>query len=134
MLRPYSRLDSLKPDFMSSSNAIDNADFPLGAYGLRISGIPHTASLLSRAGRHWPFIEVILKVAQLDANEEHLNESHARLRLQTGGWIELQRDPGQAVYVVSTPLSPDELVHPFLAPAAAVFALGTAAKGSTVAP
>lgn len=122
MLRPYSRLDSLKPDFMSSSNAIDNADFPLGAYGLRISGIPHAASLLSPAGRHWPFVEVILKVAQLDANEERLNESHARLRLQTGGWIELQRDPGQAVYVVSTPLSPDELVHPFLAPAAAVFA------------
>ncbi len=46
--------------------------------------------------------------------------NHARIRLRTGGWIELDRDPGRALYTVPAPLSPEELVHPFLDPVAAV--------------
>jgi hypothetical protein len=95
---------------------------PLGAYGLRLEGIPEAATLLAASAPDWPTVEVAVEVGELQADAEFLDEGRARLRLRTGGWIELERDPGRARFVVPTPLSPDELVHPFLAPAAAVFA------------
>lgn len=94
---------------------------PLGAYGLRILGVPEAAPLLGVAASDWPAVEVIREVGELDADTEHLDEEHARLRLLTGGWVVLRRQPGSARYVVPAPLTVDELVHPFLAPAAAVF-------------
>ena len=42
--------------------------------------------------------------------------------MRTGGSVELDRDLGRAQYTVPGPLSADELVHPFLAPTASVFA------------
>jgi hypothetical protein len=96
--------------------------FPLGAYGLRISGIPDDGSLLGPAAQDWPALELAVEVGELDADEEQLDDDRALVRLRTGGWIKLRREPGHALYVVPTPLSTDELVHPFLAPAAALFA------------
>jgi len=107
---------------MSRSEEAKAENSPLGAYGLRIAGIPGAASLLAAAEPGWPAVEIAVSVGDLDAEAEYLNESQARLRLRTGGWIDLQRDPGSARFVVPAPLSTDELVHPFLAPAAAVFA------------
>jgi hypothetical protein len=96
--------------------------FPYGAYGLRLGGIPDAASVLGAAELAWPAVEIAVEVGDLDADSEFLDDDRARLRLRTGGWIELERDPGRACFVVPAPLSTDELVHPFLAPAAAVFA------------
>jgi hypothetical protein len=107
---------------MSRSEDSKGTKFPLGAYGLRISGIPDGAALLAPAEPDWPAVEIGVEVGDLEADAEFLDETRARLRLRTGGWIELQRDPGEARFVVAAPLSADELVHPFLAPAAAVFA------------
>jgi hypothetical protein len=107
---------------MSSSVEKTQTNFALGAYGLRISGIPGGNSLLGRAGEDWPALEVAVEVRALDAHAEQVDDERALLRLRTGGWIKLRRDPGSALYVVPTPLSTDELVHPFLAPAAALFA------------
>ena len=95
---------------------------PLGAYGLRISGIPDADSLLGPAAEDWPALEVAVEVGELDAEAERLDDDNALLQLRTGGWIDLHREPGRARYVVPTALSTDELVHPFLAPAAALFA------------
>jgi hypothetical protein len=96
-------------------------EMALGAYGLRLVGINEAAALLARAAADWPTVEVFLEVRELDAHGEHLDEDRARLRLRTGGWIELSRKPGRAHYIVPAPMSVDELVHPFLAPSAAVF-------------
>jgi hypothetical protein len=107
---------------MSSSLDTMETKFPLGAYGLRISGIPDDGSLLGPAAQGWPALEVAVEVGELDADEEQLDGDRALVRLRTGGWIKLRREPGRALYVVPTPLSADELVHPFLAPAAALVA------------
>jgi hypothetical protein len=107
---------------MSSSIDTKQTESPLGAYGLRISGIPDGDSLLGAAAEAWPALKITVEVGELDANEEQLDGDRALLRLRTGGWIKLHREPGHALYVVPTPLSTDELVHPFLAPGAALFA------------
>jgi hypothetical protein len=105
---------------MSSSTNMLPRNFPLGAYGLRISGVRGADSMLVRAAASWPAVEISVVVERLEADGEFVDEDNARIRLRTGGWIELDRDSGRARYTVPAALSPEELVHPFLAPAAAV--------------
>lgn len=107
---------------MSRSEGGAETNSPQGAYGLQIAGIPNAAFLLAAAEPAWPAVEIAVEVGDLEADGEFLDKDRARLQLRTGGRIELRRNPGQARYVVPTPLSTHELVHPFLAPAAAVFA------------
>jgi hypothetical protein len=92
----------------------------LGAYGLRLHGADEAQAVLVDADDGWPAVELAVRVGELRADEEHLDDAHARIRLRTGGWIEIDRDPGRALYTVAAPLTADELVHPFLAPVAAV--------------
>jgi hypothetical protein len=92
----------------------------LGAYGLRILGADEAGDALADAPEDWPPVELSVDVGDLDADEEHLDDERARVRLRTGGWVEIERDPGRAHFVVPAALTPDELVHPFLAPVAAV--------------
>lgn len=54
--------------------------------------------------------------------QEWVRPDSAVLRLKTGGHIELDRSPAEAVFVVDRVLSAEELVHPYLAPVAAVMA------------
>jgi hypothetical protein len=96
-------------------------NFPLGAYGLRIAGLPDAGSLLTAAAPDWPLVDVTVEVGELEADVELLDSDRGRLQLKTGGWIELERDPGRARYIVPAPVTTDALVHPYLAPAAAVF-------------
>ena len=107
---------------MASSTTASEMKLPLGAYGLRVAGLRDAGSLLAPASPGWPLVEIVVDVGDLEADGEHLDDQCARLRLKTGGWIELERDPGRARYVVHAPIGPDALVHPYLAPAAAVFA------------
>jgi hypothetical protein len=92
----------------------------LGAYGLRILGADDAEDALAEAPEDWPTVELSVEVGDLDADAEHLDDERARIRLRTGGWVEIERDPGRARFVVPAALTPDELVHPFLAPVAAV--------------
>ena len=107
---------------MSRSTNMAQQNLQLGAYGLRISGIRGADSVLVPAAAGWPAVDVAVEVGRLEADGEFADDDHARIRLRTGGWIELDRDPGRARYTVPAPLSPEELVHPFLAPVAAVCA------------
>jgi hypothetical protein len=104
-------------------------NFPQGAYGLQITGLEDADSLLAAASADWPLVEVSVDVGELEADREQLDDHRGRLRLKTGGWIELRRDPGRARYVVPAALTTDALVHPYLAPAAAVFAHWHAREG-----
>ena len=93
-----------------------------GAYGLRLRNVQRAGRFLVPARASWPRLEIKRRVGDGDAGPEWLTESEARLRLQTGGEIRLDRARGRATYVVPRRLRAAELVHPFLAPAAAVMA------------
>jgi hypothetical protein len=92
-----------------------------GAYGLRITGIDADAMLVP-AGLDWPHLRIVVSVEDSPLTEELLTEDRADLRLRTGGRVAVDRATGVARFIVLRPLTDHELVHPFLAPAAAVMA------------
>jgi hypothetical protein len=51
---------------------------------------------------------------------EHVDDEGAELRLRSGGRVLIDRHGGRVRFEVPHALRPDELVHPYLAPAAAV--------------
>ena len=61
-------------------------------------------------------------MGEAEAPEEEVGEQRARLRLRSGGEIAIDRAERRVLYRVPHPVRPDELVHPYLAPAAAVIA------------
>ena len=62
------------------------------------------------------------EVAPAGEPEEHVGDAEARLRLRSGGEIRIDRGAGTVLYRVPHAVRADELVHPYLAPAAAVIA------------
>jgi hypothetical protein len=95
------------------------ADGSVGAYGFRLAGIG--AELLMPAEDDWPLIELRREVGRATAKHESLSEEGARVLLLNGGEVVLERAPARATFVVPFELRDPELVHPYLAPAAAVF-------------
>src|SRR3954447_11359018 len=93
-----------------------------GAYGLRLSGVEGAENALVPADLSWPSFDLQVRVADSSPGSEHLDQTRARIRLRTGGWIEIDRLRGRALFTVPEALSAEELVHPFLAPVAAVAA------------
>jgi len=93
---------------------------PGGAYGLRLTNVEQARRFLAPARPSWPRLEIKRRLGDGEAEQEWLTENEALVRLQTGGEIRLDRGRGRATYVVPRRLSAAELVHPFLAPAAAV--------------
>lgn len=92
-----------------------------GAYGLRISGID-ADTLLVPAELDWPHLRIVLSIDDSPLAEERVTDDRADLRLRTGGRLAIERATGIAQFAVPHPLTNHELVHPFLAPAAAVMA------------
>jgi hypothetical protein len=93
----------------------------VGAYGLRLDGVAGAEGALVAAAADWPRVHVSAVVGTGEAGAEFLDDRRARARLRTGGWIDMDREAGRAAFTVPAPLSPEELVHPFLAPVAAIF-------------
>ena len=82
---------------MSSSTNMTQTNLPLGAYGLRISGIRGADSVLGRRRPTGRRSRSPSRSAELDADGElRRRRPCARIRLRTGGWIDLDRDPGRA--------------------------------------
>jgi hypothetical protein len=94
----------------------------VGAYGLRLTGIEGVESLLVPARPDWPALELARRVGRANARYETLGSDRASVLLAGGGEIVIERSPGRAIYTLPRPLRDDELVHPYLAPAAAVVA------------
>jgi hypothetical protein len=94
----------------------------VGAYGIRLHGVDAAADLLVPVGDGAPAYAVRSELGHGEAPEEHVDAREARLRLRSGGEIRVDRDAGEIVFRVPHPVRPDELVHPYLAPAAAVIA------------
>lgn len=96
-----------------------------GAYGLRLEGeeIESARSLLVVASDAWPELELKRHVGGPFPRElDRASESAARFHLESGGVIEI--DLPSRVATITTPerVGIHELVHPYLAPIAAMFA------------
>lgn len=94
----------------------------LGAYGLRLYGLEEAAELLAPADPGWPALNVETRRGAVDAGHDLVGPDHASLRLRTGGRVEVERRTGEAVIRTPRELRPAEIVHPYLAPIAAVMA------------
>lgn len=93
-----------------------------GAYGIRLIGVDGADELLVAANEEWPTLRLVASVEDVEPQEERVTDDRAVLNLNTGGRLTIDREDGVAHYVVPRPLSNEELVHPFLAPAASVMA------------
>lgn len=94
----------------------------VGAYGLRLENVEQARPLLVDAPPAWPRLRVHSKIGTSEAELDSLSERAALLRLQNGGEIRLDRELGSATFVLPHRLGSAELVHPLLAPVAAVMA------------
>jgi hypothetical protein len=88
-----------------------------GAYGLHLVGL-HDPALVP-AGTDWPTVRIERSIGRTTASEDAVGEQRARLLLRNGGEIALERSPLRALFRVPLALGDAELVHPYLAPAAA---------------
>jgi hypothetical protein len=91
-----------------------------GAYGLALKGVDEAAELLLPAPDSWHSVEIVRLIGAPTANGAIYAPDHAELELQTGGRIEIEREPTVVTFTTPRKLDADALVHPFLAPAAAV--------------
>jgi hypothetical protein len=97
-------------------------DPPLGAYGIRLHGVEEASHLLVAVSADAPGYELVAERGPAAAPEEHVDDGHAELRLPRGGQIVIDREAGRVRFRVPESLRADEIVHPYLAPAAAVIA------------
>jgi hypothetical protein len=93
---------------------------PLGAYGLRLTGVDSAADLLVPVDPVLPAFELASEVAPAAVAPEFVSEAKARLQLRSGGELLIDREEGRVLARVPHEVREDELVHPYLAPAAAV--------------
>jgi hypothetical protein len=93
-----------------------------GAYGITLAGMDAARSMLVDARPGWPRLRLDTVVDDVPAAPEAVTEGRAELNLRAGGRVTLDRARSLARYAVPGPLSADDLVHPYLAPAAAVVA------------
>lgn len=92
-----------------------------GAYGFRLRGLDRARELLVDAPADWPQLELGWRVDGGPLPERELvSEQRAELLLTSGGSVSLERDGLRAYYVLPRTPPDAALVHPHLAPVAAV--------------
>jgi hypothetical protein len=95
----------------------------VGAYGLSLRGVDSARALLVPAERSWPSVELVSRVGESSTDPyDRVSTQHAELALLEGGRVFIEREEGRAVFTGTNPPRPEELVHPFLAPVAAIYA------------
>lgn len=99
---------------------LSDTNIPLGAYGVRLTGLEAAAELLVEVGRDAPQYAVTAEIGHAQQPGEFVEEERAAVRLRSGGEILIDRTAQSVLYRVPHEVRPDELVHPYLAPAAAV--------------
>jgi hypothetical protein len=92
----------------------------LGAYGLRVRGIPGAAPWMQPQDPDAPAITIAAREARVDESPSRVDEQSANISLIGGGRLRLTR--GEDVVVFDLPTVPPDadLLHPYLAPAAAL--------------
>ena len=94
----------------------------VGAYGLALSGVDSATRSLVQAEPGWPTYTLVNTIGQTERLMDRLGDDRAELRLRSGGTILVDRLEARAEFVTPEALTSDELVHPYLAPVAAVAA------------
>jgi hypothetical protein len=94
----------------------------VGAYGLALSGVDSASRWLVPAEPDWPTYTLVNTTGRTEPPLDKLGEDRAELRLRSGGTILVDRLEARAEFVTPEALTSDELVHPYLAPVAAVAA------------
>jgi len=92
----------------------------LGAYGLRLGGVTHAARLMIAQAPGAPMLELRVQPAPPDESPSFIGRDAADLRLLGGGRLRARRGEGVVTFALPEPVRPDELVHPYLAAAAAL--------------
>jgi hypothetical protein len=93
-----------------------------GAYGIGLRGVEEAADLLVPVGPGDPVYDVLTRVGPGEIPEERVEHDRAQLRLRAGGRIAIDRQTRRLQFDVPHAVRADEIVHPYLAPAAAVIA------------
>jgi hypothetical protein len=93
---------------------------PLGAYGLRLLGVEPAGELLVAVAPDAPSFTLEAEIGRAASPYERVDDEQAALRLRNGGAILIDRRAGRVRFRVPHAVRADELVHPYLAPAAAV--------------
>jgi hypothetical protein len=91
-----------------------------GAYGIRFRGLEGATELLVPVDGRAPAYLVESAVRSPPPGPEHVDDGHAELRLRSGGRVLIDRRGGSVRFEVPHALRSDELVHPYLAPAAGI--------------
>jgi len=98
-----------------------NGDVPaFAAYGLALRNVGLGPDTLVPADESWPALEILREVGQVSPGLDRLSDRRAEIGLQAGGRVKIEREPLQARFETLAPLTDVELVHPFLAPVAAI--------------
>ena len=100
------------------------ADDGLGAYGLSIGGLPGAAAWMQPvpAGRPHLQVEVVVAAGATPDHPSSVDGDTADLRLVGvgGGRLQARRGTGVATYTLAAVPPDEDLLHPYLAPAAAL--------------
>jgi hypothetical protein len=95
-----------------------------GCYGFRLNGVERARRLLVDAPDDWP--QVTLATAPAGGREvpaaDVVGPASATLPLHGNGWMEIERHAWRVTFHLPEQPGHEELVHPYLAPGAAVLA------------
>lgn len=94
-----------------------------GAYGFQVAGVAGDASLLDPVPDEWPLVQVGVGPVLTDPPALGIGDSQAVTRLIGGGHLVADRQAQRADFYRASGVSADALVHPYLAPVAALFAM-----------
>ncbi len=89
-----------------------------GVYGLRLKGVG--ADLLLPAERSWPELELVRRLGAASHTADELEDDGAMIVFRQGGEVAISRQPLRATFTMPSELRDAELLHPYLAPVAAV--------------
>lgn len=90
-----------------------------GVYGLQLRGL-EGATLMGEVDASAPALEVSIEVGRVGDRVERFEDDRAEISLIDHGWISLSR-AGEAHFVLPAATPVDEVLHPWLVPAAATF-------------
>jgi hypothetical protein len=102
------------------SGVLTDENICLGAYGVRLTGLEGAEELLVGVDPAAPAYAISAEIGRAASFAEHVDDERAQLRLRSGGEILVDREGRSIRYRVPHEVRADELVHPYLAPAAAV--------------
>ena len=93
-----------------------------GAYGFELLGAAGASAQLVEGEPDWPLLEIERHTGAASLGRSFITADRAAIALLAGDWLAVERVPLRAIYTTAQPLSDDALVHPYLAPAAAIAA------------